>query len=334
MVPSPPWEGVAFVLAVFVCVLLHEFGHISVARYFGIRTPDITLLPIGGVANLERIPREPRQELLIAIAGPLVNIALAGLIIAALGGVGGLDQTLEPHNPHGGFLARLAAVNVFLVLFNLIPAFPMDGGRVLRAILASRLTWARATHIAAAIGQGLALILGLAGLFYNPWLIVIAIFVYFAAAGEEQNAQIEAISAQVCVGDVMITKFETLPRSASVGEAVDKLLATTQSEFPVVETDGHIGGWLTRDSIIKALREHGPETSVAQTMRCDIPEIGERAPLAVGLKRMRELGAPAIAVLDNTGLLIGFLNYETLGELMMIRAAATSDFALGHRRLY
>jgi Zn-dependent protease len=165
------WQGVAFILAVFACVLLHEFGHVLAARRYGILTPDITLLPIGGLARLERMPEEPGQEFVIAIAGPLVNVLIAAVIILVLGYGVGPDQITQIENPQISFLARLAGVNIFLVLFNLIPAFPMDGGRVLRAALASRMSWSRATQIAAAIGQGLAFVFGFLGLLYNPLLI-------------------------------------------------------------------------------------------------------------------------------------------------------------------
>src|SRR5690606_35627171 len=132
-----------------------------------IKTPDITLLPIGGLARLERMPEEPGQEFVIAVAGPLVNVVIAGVILIALGGTVGAEQMMQVEDPRVNFLVRLAGVNIFLVLFNMIPAFPMDGGRVLRAILATRMTWARATQIAANIGQGLAFLFGFLGLFYN-----------------------------------------------------------------------------------------------------------------------------------------------------------------------
>jgi Zn-dependent protease len=201
------WEGVAFILSVFVCVVLHEFGHIAAARRFGIKTPDITLLPIGGVARLERNPSEAREELLIAVAGPLVNVVIAALLIAVIGGVAGLEQLVRPQDPQIDFFVRLAGVNIFLVLFNMIPAFPMDGGRVLRAILAWRWSWERATRVAATIGQGTAFVMGVAGLFYSPLLILIAIFVYLAAESEAQSTELQAISGGVTVGDVMVTEF-------------------------------------------------------------------------------------------------------------------------------
>ncbi|MBB4187631.1 Zn-dependent protease/CBS domain-containing protein [Sinorhizobium terangae] len=326
------WEGIVFIIAVFVCVVLHEFGHIAAARYFGIRTPDITLLPIGGVARLERMPEEPREEFVIAIAGPLVNVVIAGLIFLALGGTVGMEQMAGVEDPGRSFLARLAGVNVFLVLFNMIPAFPMDGGRVLRAALASRLTWARATEIAAAIGQGLAFVFGFIGLFYNPLLIFIAIFVYLAATAEAQNAHIRAVSGSVLIADVMITEFARLDRSASIDEAIEMLLATTQREFPVVDATGRFEGLLTRDDMIRTLKERGAETPVVTAMRNDIPRIHYRKRLEESLKLMQQTSSPAVAVVDGSDHLVGLMTHETIGEMMMVRAAASGSFRFGHLR--
>ena len=181
------WNSLVFMLLLFACVVAHEFGHIFMARRFGVTTPTVTLLPIGGVAQLERIPEKPWEEFLVAIAGPAVNIVISAALVLLLG------ASLEPRNLAAvddvsvGILDRLAIVNIFLVLFNMIPAFPMDGGRVLRAALASRLGYARATTIAASIGQFFAFFLGFLGLFGNPLLIFIAIFVYLAAASEAHS---------------------------------------------------------------------------------------------------------------------------------------------------
>ncbi|MDX0620815.1 CBS domain-containing protein [Sinorhizobium medicae] len=325
-------EGIAFIVAVFVCVVLHEFGHIAAARRFGIKTPDITLLPIGGVARLERMPEEPGQEFMIAIAGPLVNVAIAGVLVAILGSYTVMGQLADVEDPQSGFLARLAGVNVFLVLFNMIPAFPMDGGRVLRAALASRLSWSRATQIAATIGQGLAFVFGFAGLFYNPLLIFIAIFVYLAATAEAQNAQIREVSSSVMIADVMITEFATLDRSATIDEAIDTLLATTQREFPVVDLAGHFEGLLTRDDMIRTLKEKGAATPVVAAMRRDVPTIHHRKRLEESLRLMQESHSPAVAVVDGSNRLVGLMTHETIGEMMMVRAAVAGRFRFGHLR--
>lgn len=326
------WEGVAFIIAVFVCVVLHEFGHIAAARFFGIATPDITLLPIGGVARLERMPEKPGQEFVIAIAGPLVNVAIAALIFIVLGASASITQMAAFEDPRAGFLARLAGVNIFLVLFNMIPAFPMDGGRVLRAALASRLTWSRATQIAATIGQGLAFAFGFFGLLYNPMLIFIGIFVYLAAAAEAQNAQIREISTSVLVGDVMVTEFARLQRSASIDEAIEALLATTQREFPVIDSSDRFEGLLTRDDMIRALKDKGPNTPVVNAMRVDIPKIHYRRRLEESLQLMQQSNVPAVAVVDGMDRLVGLMTHETIGEMMMVRAAAAGGFRFGHLR--
>lgn len=326
------WEGVAFIIAVFACVVLHEFGHIAAARYFGIGTPDITLLPIGGVARLERMPEEPGQEFVIAVAGPLVNVAIAALIFALLGGSAGVEQMAGIEDPRMNFLARLAGVNVFLVLFNMIPAFPMDGGRILRAALAARLSWSRATQIAATIGQGLAFVFGFVGLFYNPLLIFIGIFVYLAAAAEAQNAQIREVATSVLVGDVMITEFARLERSATLDEAIEMLLATTQHDFPVTDSAGHLKGLVTRNDMIRTLKEKGPAEPVASAMRSDIPKIHHRKSLEESLRLMQQADVPAVAVVDNSDRLVGLMTHETIGEMLMVRSAVSDAFRFGRLR--
>jgi Zn-dependent protease len=176
-------QGVLLILALFACVLLHEFGHAFAARAFGIRTPDITLWPFGGVARLNRIPDKPWQELIVAIAGPLVNVVIAAVLFL-IHGTAGIQQAEHLESPRVDLLAKLAWVNVILVLFNLIPAFPMDGGRVLRALLAMVMPYAQATQIAARLGQGLAILFAVFGFVYNPVLIFIA-FVIFVGAQQE-----------------------------------------------------------------------------------------------------------------------------------------------------
>src|SRR6266704_3397071 len=204
---------VLFVLLLFVCVVLHEFGHAIAAKNFGINTPDITLLPIGGVARLQRMPDEPRQELIIALAGPLVNVVIAFTLFAVVGWRG-----LAAQAAMGGsdLLAQLLVINVVLVLFNLLPAFPMDGGRVLRALLATRLSYARATQIAASIGQGCAFVFGFLGLFGpNPFLLFIALFVYIGASQEAALAQMRDVSRRFPVSSAMVREFRSLPESAT-----------------------------------------------------------------------------------------------------------------------
>ena len=228
-------EGVVFLVLIFACVLAHEFGHIFAARRYGIRTPEVTLWPIGGVASLERIPEKPSEELVVALAGPAVNVVIALAIVLVLGAT--LDEAVltDLENPRAQLLARVAAANVFLVVFNLIPAFPMDGGRVLRALLAMRMGRAEATRVAARIGQGAAFLFALAGLFVNPMLIVIGLFVYLAATAEAQHVAFRDGTQGLSVRDAMMTPVETLEPGATLSDAVDLLLRTAQKEFPIVD---------------------------------------------------------------------------------------------------
>ena len=323
------WDSVAFMVLLFLCVLLHEFGHIFTARAFGVTTPYVTLLPIGGVAQLERIPEEPGQEFLIAIAGPLVNVAIALLLVLVAGAhphaaaASAIDNTQIP------MLDRLAAVNLFIAVFNMIPAFPMDSGRVLRAALASRLGYVRATGIAAAIGQFVAYALGFIGLLFNPILIFIAIFVYLAASSEAHMVALRAVSRGVPVSHAMVTQFATLAPDANVDEAVQTLLSTSQGEFPVVDGAGKPVGLLGRGDIIKALKTLGPDARVADAMQAELPTIGHRHSLEEAFKLLQEKQAAAVGIIDGAGRLVGLITAETIAELVMVQGALPPGTSLG-----
>jgi Zn-dependent protease/CBS domain-containing protein len=314
------WEGVAFVALLFLCVLLHEFGHIFAARRYGVNTPEVTLWPFGGIARLERIPEKPSEELIVALAGPAVNVVIALVLLIALGGHVGMEHIESIENPNTSLLAKLAAANIFLVVFNLIPAFPMDGGRVLRAILAMNMSHAQATQTAASIGQALAIGFGLLGIFGNPMLIIIAVFVFLAASSEAGAAQMKQAAQGLLVEDAMITQFETLGPQASVGDAAEALIRTTQKEFPVIDGATHLRGVLTRDAMIHALQAKGPTASVIEAM-AEVPTVPVRSPLDRALKLITESGAPVVGVVDAGGRLVGLLSPENVGEMMMLRAA-------------
>jgi stage IV sporulation protein FB len=314
-------EGVAFILALFACVVAHEFGHALAARRYGIRTPDITLLPIGGVARLERMPEKPGQEIVVALAGPAVNVVIAVALIAFMRGRFDMEALQRLDNPALDFMVRLASVNVFLVLFNLIPAFPMDGGRVLRALLATRLPRARATNIAARVGQALAFAFLFIGLMGNPLLIFIAIFVYLAATAEAQAVDLQDLSRSLGARDAMITRFETLGPQATIADAARLLLTTTQTEFPVVDGSGQLRGALTRNVMIQALSKAGPQTPVTEAMTREIPTVQTGARLESALRLLQERRAPVVGVVDSGGRLVGFITPENIGELMMVQTA-------------
>ncbi|MCC6780194.1 MAG: site-2 protease family protein [Hyphomicrobiales bacterium] len=327
--PDAAWAALVFMVLLFACVLAHEFGHIFTARAFGVATPDVTLLPIGGVARLERIPEAPSEELLIAIAGPLVNVAIALLLMGLLGGHIDATHLQAVDSPRTSMVDRLAAVNLFLALFNMIPAFPMDGGRVLRALLASRMGYVRATEIAAVIGQGVAFALGFVGLLYNPLLIFIAIFVYLAASSEAHMVAIRAMARGVPVSAAMMTQFATLTPEALVEEAVETLLRTSQSEFPVIDAAGKPVGLLSRNDLIRGLKERGPQARVAEAMGSPVPSIGHRKCLEDALRLLQEDSVPAVAVVDMSGRLVGLVTSETVGEMMMLQQALPKGATIG-----
>lgn len=315
------WQGVSFVALLFVCVLLHEFGHILVAKRFGVKAPDVTLWPFGGIANLDQIPEKPSQEFFIAIAGPLVNVAIAIALMLYLGNTIDAAALMHVDEPKVGLIAKLAGANLFLALFNMLPAFPMDGGRVLRALLALKFGFSRATELAASIGQGLAVVLGVIGLFGNPMLVVIAVFVFLAASSEASHAQLRQVARGAIVADAMITRFETLGPQSRVQDAVEALIRTTQTEFPVVDGGGRLRGVLTRDAMIRALKERGPDASVLEAMDAGIPTVSARASLESAVKSFTQQRKSVLGVTDSSGRLVGLLTVENLGEMMMLRAA-------------
>jgi len=318
--------SVLFVCLVFLCVLLHEFGHAMAARRYGIHTPDITMLPIGGVARLERMPENPVQELVVAIAGPLVNVVIAGVLFLIFGFHGQLFNFTGIEHPGTSLPHMLLRVNVWLVAFNLLPAFPMDGGRVLRAFLAMRLPYAHATQIAANVGQMMAFGLGFFGLMHGSiMLILIAVFVFFGAQSEAAHAQLKSAFAGLRVHAGMITQFRTLPLDADLNAAVEALLRTSQHDFPVVGSAGEVRGLLTRDDLLIALRKSGPGTPVREVMRADVPTVHETMLFERATAIMQESNFPALPVLDNSGRLVGLFTPENIGELMMVKDALAAS---------
>ena len=318
---------VVFVLAIFGIVVLHELGHALAARRYGIATRDITLLPIGGVARLERMPRDPKQELVIALAGPAVNFALAPLLFGVLAVSGGVPTSTEMAFG-GGFLswrifvAQLAWTNlVVLAGFNLIPAFPMDGGRVLRAVLAMRgRSYARATVIAAQVGRVFALLFGILGWFVldEPTLVLIALFVWLGAAGEAAAVQQSDTLDGVLVSEVMIRDVRTLAPDEPLARAVQLTLDGFQQDFPVV--DGGVVGVLTRRELFRVLAERGPASPVHEAMRRDVPIVDPDDDVEEVLGRLRASGCQAVPVV-RAGRLLGVLSQDNISEFVMARTA-------------
>src|ERR1700724_3326098 len=313
---------VVFFLLVFLCVLLHELGHAFAAKAYGIRTVDITLLPIGGVARMERMPEKPTQELVVAIAGPLVNVVIAAALFFVLAVTGSLDfgELLDPTKFSG--LWALLYTNVMMVVFNLIPAFPLDGGRVLRALLATRLSYERATQVAATVGQVLALLMGVWAFSRGPAsLALIAIFIYMGAESESSFVQMRHATSGIPVSSAMVTRFDTLNHLATLDQAVDALLGSSQHEFPVLDENGGFAGLLTKHDLLVALRKAGPETPVSDVMITGLPTLVPQMSLEHAFSKIREANVSALPVFDNAGALIGLFTTENVSELIMVQSA-------------
>jgi Zn-dependent protease/CBS domain-containing protein len=322
-------EGVGFILALFACVVVHEFGHALTAARYGIRTRDITLLPIGGLARLERMPDVPIQELWVALAGPAVNVVIAILLFGWLQASGAWQSVDRIGVATGAFAERVMFANVFLAGFNLLPAFPMDGGRALRALLATRMEYTRATQRAAMIGQGMAILFGFIGLQGNPMLIFIALFVWIGAGQEASVVQMKSALAGIPLRRAMLTHFRTLTPTSTLGDAVDFLLTGSQQDFPVV-ANGRIEGMLTRSDLVKALTRSGRTAPVADNMReCPTAEASEMLETVLG--RLQGRDCHTIPVLEH-GALIGLVTMDNVGEFLMIHAAERGTSTASARR--
>jgi len=312
-------EGVGFILALFACVVLHEFGHALTAARFGIRTRDITLLPIGGLARLERIPEEPVQELWVALAGPAVNVVIALLLFGWLQVSGDVESVNRLGVATGTFAGRVMLANVFLASFNMLPAFPMDGGRALRALLATRMEYTRATQRAATIGQGMAILFAFAGLQGNPMLIFIALFVWIGAGQEASMVQMKSSLAGIPARRAMLTDFRTLRPTSTLGDAVDLVLTGSQQDFPVVE-NGRLEGILTRSDLLAALTRSGRSATVGENMRRECPTADSSEMLETVLARVKGRDCHTIPIIER-GALIGLVTMDNVGEFLMIQAA-------------
>jgi Zn-dependent protease/CBS domain-containing protein len=313
-------RGVAFLVALFACVLLHELGHALMARRYGVRTRDITLLPIGGLARLERMPEKPMQEFWVALAGPAVNVVIAAALFVWLSLTDGFMPMEDMSMTDGPLLQKLMVVNVFLVLFNMLPAFPMDGGRVLRALLAEGLGRRRATAIAANVGQVMAILFGVVGfLLPNVFLIFIAIFVFLGAQAEAGAAELQSALEGLSVRDGMMTRYRTLAVTDPLGRAVDELLAGSQEDFPVVDGERPIG-ILRRNDLVRALSEGRLNATVGDAMcrECDAVDELDSLRRVVESMHGRQCGSVPVVRDDR---IIGLLTLDNVNEMLLIQSA-------------
>ena len=320
--------GVAFILTIFGCVILHELGHALTARRFNIGTKRITILPIGGLASIERMPEKPGQELWVAIMGPVVNVAIAlvlYILLSATNSVPTQQELVEMQENQdaligsGYFLFNLMIVNIALVVFNLIPAFPMDGGRVLRALLSYRMDRAKATNVAARVGQFLAIIFVFAGFYTNFWLVFIGIFIFLGAGGEASYEATKSMLSDYKIKDVLMTNYTLLSPQDTLDQAVKALLDGQEKEFLVGEEET-IVGVLTRDSIIKGLTELGRGASVSKVMRQDFINLHPDMELQEVYHQMLTNGCTVGPVYEGNRL-VGIVDRENINELVLVNKA-------------
>lgn len=308
--------GVTFIALLFGIVVLHEFGHALTARRFGVATRDITLLPIGGVARLERMPDNPRHELAVAVAGPGVNVVLAaGLATAGL--LLGID--IRPGASTENLLAQLLWINVALATFNMLPAFPLDGGRALRAFLAMRMPDVRATEVAARLGQALAVVLGIAGLFGNVVLLLIAVFIWMGAQAETHAAQLKDAMTGLSAGQAAVRELHVLSPDDRASTAVQYALRGFQRDFPVL-AHGRVAGVLSHRALLSALSEDGRDMRIGELMEPHPTTVPPSMGLSDALEALHKAPCRCVLVVDSDAL-VGMLTIDAVGELIAVREA-------------
>ncbi|MBI0398099.1 site-2 protease family protein [Cyclobacterium marinum] len=310
--------GALFILALFGCVVLHEFGHALMAKKYGIPTRDITLYPIGGVASLNRMPEKPSQELAVALAGPAVNVVIAGILYIFLLSNDQLLPISEIDHVAGeNFWFNLMTANVILAVFNLIPAFPMDGGRVLRAVLAFNLDKLRATTIAVQVGQLLAIVFVFLGFFTNFWLVFIGLFIFLGAGAEAVHESAKSALVGYTASDVLVQQYTRLSPLETFEKAVQMLRNTQEQGFVVVEND-QAKGVLTRKELIKGLSEYGNTSPVYKVMRKDPIIIALDMPLQEVYQNLAGNNL-SLALVVEDGQLLGIVDIKGINELIAVK---------------
>ncbi len=312
---------VLFILALFVCVVLHEFGHSLVAIRLGGEVHSITLLPIGGMANITKMPEKPKDEFLVSAAGPSVNIVIAGLLWIYISVFAPIDlQQLEYEAiTFRNFPLMLLAANLFIVAFNLIPAFPMDGGRLFRSALAMKMSRVKATEIAKDIGQVFAVIFIIAGLFINPFLVIIGFFILLGAKGEYEMIRYQDILKNYSVNDVLETQYASLDEKDTLEDAANKLIHISDNGF-IITSEGKYAGILSKNDLIHGLNVHGKQAEIKQAMRTDIKPVSPDASLFDIYQNMQKSRNHLVPVFSNDDF-IGLLDMENLNDLFTIRKA-------------
>ena len=317
--PNQAINAVLFISAVFASVLIHEIGHSLIASRFGKETKSITLLPIGGVATIEEMPEKPVQEIAMSAIGPFINLAIAGILILLVGNWKGLNVPSIFPKSDSEFLQSLININIILAIFNLLPAFPMDGGRILRGILGLKLDFVRATSIAVFIGQAFSLFFIFYGIFFNLWLAIIGVFLYLGAGGEKHQIMMRNVLKNVRVSDITSKNYQTLEPSEPLSKALEKVYHGCQDDFPVVDK-GEIKGILDRGSILAAIHERDVNVSVSEVMDTNFIYTEPEKPLTEIYKKLLAKNKSSMAVIKD-GKLIGMLDLAGISRYFMIKSA-------------
>ncbi len=311
--PTPYLLGLLAALGLFLSVLIHELGHALTARAYGVQTREITLWLLGGVAQLEQIPRARGAEAVIAIAGPIVSVLLSGLF--------GLLRGLLPSTATEGqfLLGYLSFINLSLALFNLLPALPLDGGRILRSLLALYQPYLAATRTAVTISKIVAFGLGLLGLLVgNLFMLLIAFFVFMAASAEAEQAVLSRTLEGLRVHDLMTRAVSTVPPNLSVAELLEKMMQERHVGYPVVE-EGRLLGLIS----LEDLQGASPQTRVQERMRPPL-QVDEYTEALEALQRMAQEGFSRLLITDAEGNLVGILSKTDLLRALQLRAAQMS----------
>jgi Zn-dependent protease/predicted transcriptional regulator len=311
-----------FILTIFLCVVLHEFGHALTARRFGFKTKDIILLPIGGVARFEELPENPKQEFLVAIAGPMVNFLIAFLLYLLIGpAVHSLLDSSITSIDASNFLTQLLVINLLLGLFNLIPAFPMDGGRIFRAVLSMFLPRVKATKMAAGLGFIFATGFVFIGFFYNPFLILIGVFIMLSASSESSLVSTQALLKGHTAGDIVMYHFASLDSTMTLADASKAVLDEQATNFTVTSNGTEILGTLNRDQIIKSLTSKDHQlTKLAELMN----PITLTVPVQTPLKELYSnpvIRTNVLVPVTDEGEVVGVINLENIMEFLAIKKA-------------
>ena len=311
-----------YVLAIFICVTLHELGHALAALKYGIQTKSITLYPIGGVAALEKIPEKPLEELWVALAGPLVNVIISSILwtwIYISPTVYSFEDIGIQINSHN-LIINLAAVNIIMVIFNLLPAFPMDGGRVFRSLLSLAIGRMKATYIAMLMGQIISVVFVIWGFMGNPFLIFIGIFIFFGAAQEYQMVKYGGIMTNLSVKSALMTQFTLVKTSDTLADVMNLILKTHEKEFIVINSNGDPIGIMTRELLIQNLANHHKDLLVKDCYRPTNISFFLDTPLYEAFKIMQTNSIPIVPVIHHHRM-VGVITIENIIEYLMMEEA-------------